>query len=293
MTFDEAIEKLRQFGWEYFRIYVGIYPATVVENADPQDRGRIRITCPAVGQLQPFNDLWVEPSFMGAGANRGWYWPPEVGDSVYVVFEQGIANRPLCYFPGWPGAPNNATEVPSELGVDSNHNPKKRGFVTRTGHRFVFNEDSGNEAVELYWHKSASDSDRTVSTDRSQGDTSWLKFNSDGSIEINDKNNNNFKLDAANQQIVITDQNSHTITMSSGGVKIDCGSGNFEVDAQTIDLKGSTINLGGGASSPAPLGDQWLQWAVEHVHPSGVGPTGPATPPATPTLNSNNVKLIP
>lgn len=291
MDFSLFLEKVMQFGFEYFHMYYGLYRGTVTDNADPEDRGRVKLVAPGAALAQAPN-IWVAPaSFLGSGRNRGWFWPPEVGDAVWVAFSQGQTRYPLCYLPGFYGQASNEPEVPTELRADSNHVPRKRGVVTRRGHRFIFNETPNEDAIELVWHKPASDSDRTATPSRDGGDTASLKFDAQGGISLIDKNNNKITLDAANQKVEIEDQNGNKITMSSSGVVMDCGTRNFEVKATSIKLSGQTVDIGEGAVHPAALGDAWLQWALSHTHGTGVGPSTPPVPPPTPVQNSVTVKV--
>jgi hypothetical protein len=293
MNFDLFLEKVMQFGFEYFHMYYGLYRGTVTDNADPEDRGRVKLTAPGAALAQA-PDIWIAPaSFLGAGRNRGWFWPPEVGDAVWVAFSQGQTRYPLCYLPGFYGQVSNQSEVPTELRPDGNHAPRKRGVVTRRGHRFIFNETPDGDAIELVWHKPASDTDRTTTPSREGGETSSLTFDPQGGIALVDKNQNKITLDAENAKVVIEDQHGNKFTMSSEGVVLDCGPRNFEVKASAIKLSGQTVDIGAGASFAAMLGESWVQWAQAHTHGTGVGPTTPPAPPPTPALNSQSVKVKP
>ncbi len=44
-------------------------------------------------------------------------------------------------------------------------------------------------------------------------------------------------------------------------------------------ITAETIKLGDGASEKVVLGDAFLQFFNQHVHPTGVGPSGPPTQP--------------
>lgn len=291
MNFDSFLEKVMQHGFEYFGLYYGVYRGRVTDNADPEDRGRVKLTAPGAALAQPPN-IWVPPAgFMAAGLNRGWFWPPEVGDSVWVVFSQGQTRYPLCYLPGYFGQASNQSEVPSELRAASDHVPRKRGVVTRRGHRFIFDETPDGDAIELVWHKPAADTDRTATPDRVGGSTASLRFNPQGGIALTDANNNTVTLDAANQKVVIADQHGNTWTMSAAGVVVDCGPRNFEVNAADIKLNATTVSVGRGASHPVAQGDSWIQWALTHTHKTGVGESTPPTQTPTASLNSATVTV--
>jgi hypothetical protein len=213
---DIFLQKLAQFGLEYFRRYYGLYRAEVKNVKDPEQRGRIQVQCPEVGHKVVL-PRWVDCGFMAAGKNRGWFWPPEVGDSVWVSFERGDAGRPNLYFGGWFGD----KDVPTELGYPGkDKEPKRRGFSTRTGHTLVFNEEEGKEAVELYWRKPGSQPKEKETDDRS-GDKASLMFDKEGSILITNKNGTKVVLDAKDKKVIIEDKdNSNKIVMDDKSITI-------------------------------------------------------------------------
>ena len=272
-------------GLEYFRIYPGVYRALVVRTDDPEERGRVQLRCPAVGHGAAPN-VWVPPASTGAGVQRGQFWPPEVGDSVYVSFRLGNAGRPQCYWGGWYGE----GEVPTEFAYTGGQ-PKSRGWVTRGGHRLVFNDADGAQSVEIAWHKPAAGdeslSEPTVdarltspaagaaTADRSGGLTARLTIDSNGSIRLEDAEGNIITLDAASKKVEVGDVHGNVFRMSSAGVEVES----------------SAISLGSNADSPVP---RWLElktWLRGHKHPSAWGETGPPTVPPPENIGSSVVKL--
>lgn len=94
----------------------GKYRGTVVQNVDPEMRGRIICQVPDVLNLVP--TTWCEPCAPLAGPTgppMGVYLVPPIGAGVWVEFEQGDPNYPIwvgCRF----GSPS---DVPSDakLGI--------------------------------------------------------------------------------------------------------------------------------------------------------------------------------
>src|SRR5690606_2312186 len=66
--------------------YFGKYRGTVVDNADPVKRGRLRVVVPAVLSSTP---VWAMPCVPYAGPKLGFYAMPETGTGVWVEFEAG------------------------------------------------------------------------------------------------------------------------------------------------------------------------------------------------------------
>lgn len=84
----------------------GKYQGTVVQNADPEFRGRIQCTVPAVLGLTPSS--WCEacaPLAGPTGPPMGVYMVPPIGAGVWVEFEGGDPAKPICS--GCRFAPSN------------------------------------------------------------------------------------------------------------------------------------------------------------------------------------------
>jgi uncharacterized protein involved in type VI secretion and phage assembly len=91
------------------RKFWGKYRGTVVQNIDPEMRGRIMCTVPDV--LGPSPSTWCEPCTPLAGPTgppMGVYMVPPMGAGVWVEFEQGDPNYPI-----WSGCRwGTASDVP-------------------------------------------------------------------------------------------------------------------------------------------------------------------------------------
>jgi uncharacterized protein involved in type VI secretion and phage assembly len=75
--------------------HFGKHRGTVVDNADPTSRGRLKVRVPAVlGTLE----LWAMPCVPYAGDGVGLLALPEAGTGVWVEFEAGDPS-----FPIWTG----------------------------------------------------------------------------------------------------------------------------------------------------------------------------------------------
>ena len=86
----------------------GKYQGTVVQNADPEFRGRIMCTVPAVLGLTPSS--WCEacaPLAGPTGPPMGVYMVPPIGAGVWVEFEGGDPGKPI-----WTGCRFGKGNVP-------------------------------------------------------------------------------------------------------------------------------------------------------------------------------------
>lgn len=85
--------------------FFGKYRATVVNNIDPQQRGRLLLTVPDILGLNP--SAWAEacvPLAGPAGSCMGMYMVPPIGTGVWVEFEQGNPAYPIWVGCRWDGA---------------------------------------------------------------------------------------------------------------------------------------------------------------------------------------------
>lgn len=87
--------------------YFGIYSATVLNNVDPMQQGRLMLVVPAAGGVTP--STWANPCFPFVGKQMGAFMLPQIGASVWVQFEGGNPDYPV-----WMGGSyRNAAEIPA------------------------------------------------------------------------------------------------------------------------------------------------------------------------------------
>ncbi len=89
--------------------FFGKYRGTVVNNVDPELRGRLLVSVPDALGLIP--STWAEPCTPLAGPTgppMGVYMVPPIGAGVWVEFEQGNVDHPIWVGCRW----GNAGEVP-------------------------------------------------------------------------------------------------------------------------------------------------------------------------------------
>jgi hypothetical protein len=239
--------------------FYGKYRGSVVDNEDPDGRGRLKLLVPSL--LGDTETEWALPCFPFGGADQtGTYLVPPVRALVWVEFEQGDLSYPIwtgTYWTGGVAAP--ASE------------PAKRVFRTPFGHTLEFDDTEGEEAVRV--------------VHGGEGNPSVV-FDEKGGITITDKQGATVHLDADGNQLVIQDANGNTITLSQSGTSVEDSNGH----SVTLDASGATISatqivldatmvaLGGSGGEPILKGQSFLQFFMTHTHPTGVGPSGPPIP---------------
>lgn len=89
------------------RQYFGKYRGMVLNNIDPEQRGRLLVQVPDV--LGMATSSWALPCFPVTGRQMGFWSIPQIGTGVWVEFEQGNVDYPI-----WSGCwYGSAADVPA------------------------------------------------------------------------------------------------------------------------------------------------------------------------------------
>ncbi len=87
--------------------FLGKYRATVVNNVDPMQIGRIQVIAPDVSNVMLSS--WAMPCVPVAGIQMGVFTVPVIGSGVWVEFEHGDPDYPIWVGGFW----GSAAEVPA------------------------------------------------------------------------------------------------------------------------------------------------------------------------------------
>ena len=148
--------------------------AKVVDNVDPEDRYRVRVSYPWLadayskdttsdGSDSKVQSFWARIVSVMAGNDNGSFWLPEIDDEVLVMFEEGDFSRPIITGSLWNGAnvaPAKLTYSPDQTEVDVPNNAQGgkndfRFIRSRMGHTIAFIDKEGEGGVSLRSNKSA------------------------------------------------------------------------------------------------------------------------------------------
>jgi uncharacterized protein involved in type VI secretion and phage assembly len=176
----------------------GLAVAQVTNNDDPDKVGRVKVRFPWLSDSHETD--WVRVVQLGAGPDSGAVFLPEVDDEVLCGFEFGDVRRPYVI-----GGLFNGKDKP-RLGdglVDAGR-VKRRGFISRRGHRIVLFDDDSKSGIAL--------------------------LSSDGKLRLS--------LNETKGEIHIHCREKVTIDTESGQVTVKSG-GDVDVEAQgNLTLKG-------------------------------------------------------
>jgi phage protein D len=121
----------------------GVVVAIVTDNNDPEKLGRVKLKFPWLSDN--YQSDWARMAQVGAGPDSGLCFIPEVNDEVLVAFEFGDVRRPIVL-----SALHNGKDKPKlGNGLLDNGKVKRRGVVSRKGHRFVIFDDAGKSGIAL------------------------------------------------------------------------------------------------------------------------------------------------
>lgn len=123
---------------------------------DPERRGRVCVSCPTIAQDDVLE--WVEPCFhfVDNAGNAGAFWVPSVGSMVEVEIEDNVdGGGSPDLGPKWRCAVYPEGSVPDEFSDQSSY-PYRRGWKTRAGHVFYFDDTDGCETF-YYKHPSGTE----------------------------------------------------------------------------------------------------------------------------------------
>lgn len=129
---------LMRKGLEAFGLFYGSYEGIVAYNEDPENRGRIKLKCPAAYGNNIF-DKWALPKGMPLGKKIGLYFIPNPGDNVWVEFKNGNPEFPLWTY-GWYAKDIDKNEA----------EPGKFLFFSKSGYKLLLDEI--NSKIRLYFN---------------------------------------------------------------------------------------------------------------------------------------------
>lgn len=254
-------ELLTQVARQVERKVYGKYRGFVADNADPEQRGRLRLLVPSV--LGDAITGWALPCLpFGGLADQGLFLVPEVDAQVWVEFEEGELSLPI-----WTGTFWQAQgDPPAEAALEE---PTTRLLKTPAGHLLQFDDADGEERIFLQHPAGAQ-----------------VEIDPNGTVAITDAQGAMVTLDADAGELTVADANGNTLTMTSSGTTVEDANGNqvemaaagVTVKGQKVVIEGSQVMLAGEGGEGVIKGQSFLSLFATHMHPHPMGPTGPPVP---------------
>lgn len=189
----------------------GGFVASVVSLDDPEGLHRVQLRLAAFDAVaQQDAPLWARVAAPFAGADRGAFWLPEVGDEVLVVFLQGDARLPVVVGGLW----NGASAPPATIqggGVN-----RYKHLQSKNGIQLVMDDQPGQEKLHL----------------QTPGGQKFTLKDGPGAVTIEDSNGNRVTLDGAG----VTIEAAAKVKVQAAQVEVSAGM--VKVDAAMVDCSG-------------------------------------------------------
>lgn len=291
--FQRFLGNLVKYGLEYFGLYYSEYDGTCIDNEDPEEQGRIKVRVPNVAGNDPIGD-WAWPNMPIAGMDKGSFWVPDVDDPVIVTFRNGDPSFPRYTGGWWPSVKGGDNFTPE--GAYTDGKPTRKIFRTSSGHELTFDDNPEDQTIKLIW---------ADKTDEADPKFSFFSFTKEGNIQMATHVGSfmEMRTTEGDELNMIVDMNGNSIIQDVDGVKILDASGNvleltdgkyqiiapgeMIITSPSVNIKAGGVLVGDVAEDKALKGTSFmawwnatfLVWLNTHIHPTGVGPSGPAATP--------------
>jgi uncharacterized protein involved in type VI secretion and phage assembly len=229
-----SLQEEKEFNGKIYGVATGI----IVDIKDPENRGRVKVNFPWMCQEDSLRNVgeegvrtdsyWARVATLMAGANRGSYFIPEVGDEVLVAFHHGDINRPYVIGAIW----NGDDQPPEDMDGEGKNN--FRTIESRSGHIIRFDDTRDKERIIIMSNRenrkgSGSPKAKNVKGHRIILDDTKGKEK----IEIYDHKGENFlEIDSAKNKI--------TIKTDKGDISLSAPIGKISLEANQIEIKSKT-----------------------------------------------------
>jgi len=256
------------------RRFYGKYKGFVVDNADPEQLGRLKLRVPSLlGDEVVIG--WAMPCVpYGGDANQGFLFIPEVDAGVWVEFEEGDLEFPIWVGTFW-SKPGGESELPKPNDPDGTEQgsvqdpPTRKIIKTVKGHTIQFEDAAGEEMVTIVeatnGHVITMNQEGIKITDGANDHV--ITLTREG-IQAQDGANSH-EVTFSAQGITVKDGvNQHQVTLESTGVSIQTATGakveltaaqtTVDAGAGIVAVKGSLVQLGPGALPVIRMGDQGI-----------------------------------
>ena len=221
--------------------FYGKYRGLVVDNADKEKLGRLKLQVPSVLGDSVVTG-WALPCVpYGGDADQGFLFVPEVGAGVWVEFEEGDLEFPIWTGTFW-SKPSGDSELPKPNDASGTEDsavqdpPTRKIIKTKAGHTIQFEDADDDTAMitiveGVHQHVITLDKNGITITASVAGEKKKHMITLDSAgITVSDKSGNMIKMDA--QGIACSDSHQNSIVMNA--------TSGFPVGQRGIDLNGGT-----------------------------------------------------
>ena len=199
-------------------IVKGVAIGVVTNNEGDAGQGQIKVRLPWRNDQESY---WVRMAVPMAGADRGTYFVPEVGDEVLLAFDQGDIRHPYMIGALWNGQDN-----PPQTNADGENNIRQ--IRSRSTHELTFDDTAGAEAIEI---KTAGG--HIIRLDDSSGSEK---------IEIKDSTGSNkIIIDSAQGSMEL--ESAQSLKIKSTSIDIEAGASMNIKASGTLTIQGALVQI--------------------------------------------------
>lgn len=281
MVSDPNTETVTELAKRAERTLHGKYRATVVDNADPKARGRLKVLVPSVFGTAPTD--WIGGAFPIASADKeAFILVPEINSHVLVEFIEGDKSAPVWTAAYYPDKPQEVA-LPSDFDLPQGTLHLLR---TRSGIAVRMEDDGEDTQVLVITHPGGGeiriDKDG-ITTIKDQG----------GAMVLMDPKAEVTKVKGHGGDGGLLNMTTNATTLGHGAVTMEFSSSGITATAPVVALKADSVTLGNGAGSPILDAGQFAQMFDMHVHPTAApGPPSPPQPMLGPLVMANSLKKV-
>ena len=204
-------------GWANGAMAQAPSTGVVVDIADPEGLGRVKVAVPDARDPKKTRQVWARLATLMAGNGKGTWFLPDVDDEVLVVFEGGDPRRPYVVGALW-----NERHRPPEAIDEAGGNDLKT-IRSRNGVQITLDDTDGQETVRL----------------ETPGGQSITLRDGPAAVEIVDGNGNSIELTASGIKVTSSTKvqiDAAVLEVSAGAVTVHSGLTKFSgvVQADTV-----------------------------------------------------------
>jgi uncharacterized protein involved in type VI secretion and phage assembly len=130
------------------RIY-GVVTAKVTNLEDPEELGRVQVMFPWLPKYKDADlaSNWVRIATPMGGAERGFFYLPEIDDEVVIAFEHGDVNSPYIVGTLWNNKDKPPKGTKDTVLAGDKKKVDQRVLCSRSGHLIILDDTEGEEQV--------------------------------------------------------------------------------------------------------------------------------------------------
>jgi phage baseplate assembly protein gpV len=230
----------------------GVVTAKVVSLEDPEELGRVQVMFPWLPKYKDadLSSNWARLANPMGGAERGFFYIPEIDDEVLVVFEHGDVNLPYIVGTLW-NKKDKPPEGTAKILSDDKKKINQRILRSRSGHLILLDDKEGEEHITI-----TSMSGHTVILDDKGGsETITIRDKTEKNEMVIDSAKNSMTIKVEGDFNVeakgkITLKSTQDMTLQSqANSKIKAGANLGLEGTAKSELKGAQVSVNGSAQT--------------------------------------------